>query len=220
MVHDSRWCDMHTHPSVGSENITEMSAVSCRGDGDVSWLTADVSKGEVNENHREGDNVEDFIKSWQRGSSSGHNNDQDESCASDSDIAAESAGVTWLPQCWPWYMWEAHFLPQTHWLNDQGARRSQVVLVRYTSNSEEFAERIHNALLNLGVKLPQRIEKIRVRNKSQNVVGSKHDDQLSNSLSEASVQWLRDDAFEGDYLLWAEAEAQARSGQGPWKAVF
>eukprot|EP00603_Paraphysomonas_imperforata_P002610 CAMPEP_0114413624 /NCGR_PEP_ID=MMETSP0103-20121206/954_1 /TAXON_ID=37642 ORGANISM="Paraphysomonas imperforata, Strain PA2" /NCGR_SAMPLE_ID=MMETSP0103 /ASSEMBLY_ACC=CAM_ASM_000201 /LENGTH=85 /DNA_ID=CAMNT_0001581711 /DNA_START=158 /DNA_END=412 /DNA_ORIENTATION=- len=36
MVHDSRWCDMHTHPSVGSENITEMSAVSCRGDGDVS----------------------------------------------------------------------------------------------------------------------------------------------------------------------------------------
>ena len=80
----------------------------------------------------------------------------------------------YLPESWPWYMWEAHFLPQRHWLNHEkgdGDRRGQVVLVRFSADPSLFAARVHAALASLGVSLPSEVQQIRVRNASRSPEG-------------------------------------------------
>ena len=115
---------------------------------------------------------------------------------------------------WPWYMWEDHFRPQTYWLNDTGSNQKQVVLVRYTSNRDEFSSRVHAAMEHFGV-CNLRHGKIPIRNVS---VKGKHDTQ--ESIPSEIITWLREEAFPSDFDMWDEIEEQANTKAGPWGYVF
>lgn len=225
---DTQRCDIH-ESRVGRLDSPEADDTTTTG---VEYYEENGSKRLVVR-----DDLEDFLRRWKRISTNDSQavsaTDATEGCCDTEHdggnnlATCTSCAIRWLPDWWPWYMWEDHFLPQTHWLNDKGSRRSQVVLVRYVADPEEFSARIHRAMMSVGVGIDSDVKKIRVRNKSSSGKLTKSgtevdiDSEMCSGLTETDLRWLHQDGlFSEDFKLWTQAEVQARSGSGPWKAVF
>jgi hypothetical protein len=217
--HDPTLCAPEPAPAVMSEGC----AGGCNGEGGEEGMQGFMREwGGGHPRHISTISGRDDVYACGGGAGDGS------SCRSGGhDDTCDVEGNNLLPASWPWYMWEAHFLPQTHWLNEEGARQSQVVLVRFTADPLVFAARIHTALAFLGAPVSREVQPIRVRNASRKpttgagaegaemdtCAGGDGDDDVV-TLSEEDIRWLREEVFPGDFRLWQEAGEQARWGSG------
>ena len=108
------------------------------------------------------------------------------------------------------FTWAAHFQPQKEWLR-RGTKKN-VVIIRYSSNREEFKRRVMDAFAFLGVER-QEIPEINVSTRLQN------DTNTDMFLSPAAMEWLRH-YYRADFKLWDVVNRQFDNDRGPWKAVF